>query len=62
MAEHLKPDVAELRTNSLELAFARTGDPNTHGLPAWPRYAAGSDVLMGFTASGEAVAQRDPWL
>jgi para-nitrobenzyl esterase len=41
--------------------FALTGDPNGNGLPAWPRYSASADVLLGFAADGGAVAQRDPW-
>ncbi|QRO02325.1 carboxylesterase family protein [Archangium violaceum] len=41
--------------------FARTGDPNGQGLPQWPRYEAATDVLLDFSASGEPVAQPDPW-
>ena len=41
--------------------FARTGNPNGHGLPDWPRYARTSDELMDFGADGSARAQRDPW-
>ena len=41
--------------------FAKRGDPNGAGLPAWPRYARASDELMDFTASGKPVAQKDPW-
>jgi para-nitrobenzyl esterase len=28
--------------------FARTGDPNSKGLPVWPTYDARKDLLMGF--------------
>jgi para-nitrobenzyl esterase len=28
--------------------FARSGDPNGNGLPAWPRFAAGSETVMEF--------------
>ena len=41
--------------------FARRGDPNGAGLPAWPRYARSSDQLMDFAADGKPVAQKDPW-
>lgn len=40
--------------------FARTGDPNGPGLPAWPRYAAASDQIMDFAADGQARAGKDP--
>jgi para-nitrobenzyl esterase len=32
--------------------FARTGDPNGPGLPAWPAYDANTDGLMDFTEDG----------
>jgi para-nitrobenzyl esterase len=32
--------------------FAKTGDPNGAGLPAWPRYASASDQLLEFTNAG----------
>lgn len=41
--------------------FAKTGDPNAAGLPAWPRYTPSGDELMDFAADGKAVAGRDPW-
>ena len=41
--------------------FAKRGDPNGGGLPAWPRYARSSDEIMDFAASGKPVAQKDPW-
>ncbi|WP_137173690.1 carboxylesterase/lipase family protein [Massilia sp. HP4] len=41
--------------------FAKRGDPNGAGLPAWPRYGRASDELMDFAASGKPVAQKDPW-
>jgi len=41
--------------------FAKRGDPNGAGLPAWPRYARASDRLMDFSAGGKPVAQKDPW-
>ena len=40
--------------------FAKTGDPNGAALPDWPKYSAGTDTLMNFTAGG-AVAEPDPW-
>ena len=47
--------------NSYWANFARNGDPNGPGLPPWPAYREQDDALMVFTASGEAVAQKDPW-
>lgn len=41
--------------------FAKTGNPNGAGLPAWPRYARATDMLMDFGADGKATPQRDPW-
>jgi para-nitrobenzyl esterase len=41
--------------------FAKRGDPNGAGLPAWPRYARADDRIMDFAADGKAVAQKDPW-
>ncbi|MEH3103627.1 MAG: carboxylesterase family protein [Sphingomonas phyllosphaerae] len=40
--------------------FAKTGDPNGAGLPRWPRYDRRADELLDFTATGEAVAGKDP--
>jgi para-nitrobenzyl esterase len=40
--------------------FAKTGDPNAAALPGWPKFSAGTDTLMNFTAAG-AVAGPDPW-
>jgi para-nitrobenzyl esterase len=40
--------------------FAKTGDPNGAGLPNWPQYNAGPDVLMDFSLNGP-VAKADPW-
>lgn len=41
--------------------FAKKSDPNGKRLPSWPRYDAGKDAIMDFSASGKAVAQQDPW-
>jgi para-nitrobenzyl esterase len=34
------------------VGFARSGDPNGAGRPAWPRYAPATGALMNFTAEG----------
>lgn len=61
-AEATKKDVAMGRAMSAYLVnFAKKGDPNGGGLPAWPRYAGDKDVIMGFAADGKPGAQRDPW-
>lgn len=41
--------------------FARTGDPNGSGLPAWPAYDPKADVLMQVRADGAFAAGADPW-
>ena len=42
------------------VAFAKTGDPNGEGRPAWPRYDPKQDMLLDFTATGP-VPTADPW-
>ena len=41
------------------VAFARTGNPNAEGRPAWPRYSTASDELLDFTNDGPVV-RRTP--
>jgi para-nitrobenzyl esterase len=41
--------------------FAKTGDPNGPGLPAWPIVTATTDPLLDFRADGIALAGPDPW-
>ena len=46
--------------NSYWVAFAKTGDPSTGNVPAWPLYSPATDMLLNFTAEGP-VAEADPW-
>jgi para-nitrobenzyl esterase len=41
-------------------AFAKTGDPNGDGRPAWPVYDPNQDAILDFTNHGP-VARPDPW-
>lgn len=52
--------VAQL-ANAYWAAFAKSGDPNGADRPKWPAYDAARDTLIEFAASGEAVAEPDPW-
>jgi para-nitrobenzyl esterase len=42
------------------VSFAKTGNPNGAGRPAWPEYDAAADVLMDFGSDGLPTAKRDP--
>ena len=48
-------------TNSYWANFAKTGDPNGPGLPAWPKYDPAADKIMLFGADGQAATVADPW-
>jgi para-nitrobenzyl esterase len=41
--------------------FARKGDPNDAGLPAWPRYEAKGDRLLDVRPNGSFAGEADPW-
>ena len=56
----------EPRPSDLEVArlmsgywtnFAKTGDPNGEGLPAWPAYASDTDLALEISAEPKVVAE-----
>ena len=60
--EATTPDDEKLAAaaNTYWTNFARSGDPNGAGVPAWPRYTEKDDQLLDFAVSGPA-AKADPW-
>ena len=41
--------------------FAKSGNPNTPGRTAWPRYTPDTDIILEFAPSGDLLARPDPW-
>jgi para-nitrobenzyl esterase len=61
-AQTTPKDIAVGKTVSAYVVnFAKAGDPNGAGLPAWPKYDPATDPLMDFSAGGAATPQKDPW-
>ncbi|WGM38239.1 carboxylesterase/lipase family protein [Caulobacter sp. NIBR1757] len=53
------PQVMARQMSAAWVAFARTGDPNTPVLPAWPAYEAGKRSTMVFNQTSRVV--EDPY-
>jgi len=47
-------------TNAYWVSFAKTGDPNGPGRPAWPPCTSACDDVFDFANSGPK-AGPDPW-
>lgn len=61
-AQNTKKDAAMGKAISAYLVnFAKKGDPNGRGLPAWPRYRPATDEIMDFAGSGKPEPKKDPW-
>lgn len=46
--------------NRYVVNFVKTGNPNGHGLPAWPSYRRGEELKMDFGAKAGAASVREP--
>jgi para-nitrobenzyl esterase len=55
-----RDEVVARTANAYWVNFARSGDPNGPGLPAWPRHAVEKDQLLNFRADGDVRAEQDP--
>ncbi|HTQ58087.1 MAG TPA: carboxylesterase/lipase family protein [Bryobacteraceae bacterium] len=49
------PEAIAAQMSAAWLAFARTGDPQTHGIPAWPAYTPGRRATMLFDVESRVV-------
>jgi para-nitrobenzyl esterase len=51
---------AALAAHAYWVGFAKTGEPNAVGLPAWPVFDPKTDLIMDFTTAGPHVGP-DAW-
>jgi para-nitrobenzyl esterase len=60
-AQPTPEEVALAKTmNAYWANFAKTGDPNGQGLPAWPRYEKQKEQVLDIELEGKPVAKPDP--
>lgn len=59
VGEGTEPNRVADQMTSAWIAFAKTGDPNTPGLPEWPRYDTERRATMLFDAQSRVA--DDPW-
>jgi len=59
LGDHEAPAELAYAMQDAWTSFARTGDPNCAGLPAWPRYETGDRAVMSFDTESRLLHDPD---